>query len=82
VEVYDSDCDIKFKQFKVKKSDNWPQIDDCENEACIAKLLSIPMDALVVGSIVVVGNTVFWLEKEGKCLVKQKDNKNQQPLQN
>ena len=70
VEVYDADCNITFKKLVLQRSDSNLQVADCENEACIAALLAIPMQALVVGSIVVAGNVVYWLEKEGQCVLK------------
>ena len=54
----------------MKQSNSNMGIGNCDNEACIAALLSIPMQALVAGSIVIAGNAVFWLEKEGKCILK------------
>ena len=42
---------------------------NCQNEECIVALL-VPSvaSAVVSGSIVIVGNVVYWLEKQGKCL--------------
>ena len=73
VEVYDQDCNIQFKKLILQRSDSNMSVSDCENEACIASLLSIPMQALVAGSVVIAGNAVYWLEKEGKCVLR--DNK-------
>ena len=70
VEVYDEDCNIEFKKLVLQRWESNMQVADCENEACIAALLAIPMQALVVGSIVVAGNVVYWLEKQGKCVLK------------
>lgn len=70
VQMYDEECDVYFKKLILKRNDSNMQLRDCKNEACIASLLSIPMQALVAGSVVVAGNTVYWLEKEGKCLLK------------
>jgi len=38
-------------------------VESCENTACIAALLSIPLQALVAGSIVATGNVIYWFEK-------------------
>lgn len=42
----------------------------CSDETCIAQLLSIPLQAIVAGSITIVGNVVYWLGKEGECITK------------
>jgi uncharacterized protein involved in cysteine biosynthesis len=70
VEHYDSRCKIHYKQLVLKQSGFGMRIEHCENEGCIAALLSIPVQALVAGSVVIAGNTVYWLEKEGECLLK------------
>lgn len=70
VNHYDADCQIHYKQFVVKQNGLYFQVQSCRNEGCIAALLFVPLQAIVVGSMVVAGNVVFWLEKEGECLVK------------
>lgn len=70
IEHYDSRYKILYKQFILKQSSTGMKIQHCNNEGCIAALLSIPVQALVAGSIVIAGNTVYWLEKEGECLLK------------
>ena len=47
-------------------------ISNCSNDSCLGGLLVaasvIPVTTFIVsGSIVLVGNTVHWLEKEGTC---------------
>ncbi len=71
IEYYDAECNITYKKLILKNSEFGMRQGSCQNEACIATLLSIPVQALVAGSIVVAGNTVFWLEKEGKCILKE-----------
>lgn len=69
IEVYDSKCNITYKKLTVQK----PNIGiSCNNESCIAALLSIPVQAIVVGSIVIAGNAISWLQKEGLCLLNDK----------
>ena len=70
VEHYDSECKIRYKQLVLEPGGLNGIRFSCTNEACIAALLLIPIGALVAGSIVIVGNTVYWLEKEGRCLLK------------
>ncbi len=76
IEVYDSDCNIKHKKLVLGKDKSNMHVGNCENEACIATLLTIPFQALVAGSIVVAGNVIYWLEKEGTCLLKDKNTEN------
>ncbi|MFC1523390.1 hypothetical protein ACFL6N_01235 [Thermodesulfobacteriota bacterium] len=47
-------------------------LDDCGEPECLLVIplgiLSIPVSSLIVsGSIVVGGNTIHWIEKQGKC---------------
>ena len=72
IEVYDSGCNVKYKKLVLGKDKSNMRIESCENEACIGALLTIPVQALVAGSIVVAGNEIYWLEKEGTCLLKEK----------
>jgi hypothetical protein len=40
----------------------------CNDAACILVFFAVPLGSLVVsGSIVAVGNTVHWIEKQGRC---------------
>lgn len=43
----------------------------CENEACVALLITAGVvsatTAIVSGSIVIVGNIIYWYEKRGLC---------------
>ena len=71
VDHYDRDCRIHYKQFTMKQNSLAAQVQYCQNEGCIAALLTIPLQAIVVGSMVVAGNVVFWMEKEGTCLLKE-----------
>ena len=41
---------------------------NCTNEACVAALLSISIQAIIAGSLVIAGNAITWLQKEGQCL--------------
>jgi hypothetical protein len=69
IEVYDSDCGIKSRKLvlDVVGSNAGPCAGGSVG-ACLAVLAAVgPVTAVVSGSIVVVGNTLYWLEKEGKC---------------
>ncbi len=72
IRVYDKDCDISYKQYSLKIEEHNYIIDSCDsNEKCIVEILFIPVTSFVIsGSVVIVGNVVNWLEKEGACLLK------------
>ena len=72
IEVYDSECKINHKKLVLGKDKTNMRVGNCENEGCIANLLTIPVQALVAGSVIIVGNIIYWLEKEGTCLLKEK----------
>ena len=68
VEFYDQECQIESKKL-VLEATLVNVTANCQNEECIIALL-VPSvaSAVVSGSIVIVGNVVYWLEKQGKCL--------------
>ncbi len=76
-QYYDADCQIVARQLELN-ADQLANA-DCSgggafSGACWAALLGVgAASAIVSGSIVVVGNTVFWLEKKGKCITKSRD---------
>ncbi|MDH4190049.1 MAG: hypothetical protein OEW21_07590 [Betaproteobacteria bacterium] len=76
VEYYDSDCRIDARRLELETgvliSDVCSGGGGSEVEgACLAALLAVGAgSAIVSGSIVVVGNTVYWLEKKGRCLAR------------
>ncbi|PCI06638.1 MAG: hypothetical protein COB77_06445 [Gammaproteobacteria bacterium] len=65
-----SDYQIRYKPFVIKQS-GLSQVQHCQNESCIAALISIVLSVIIAGSVVVVSNVVFCLEKEGECLLKE-----------
>jgi hypothetical protein len=74
VQDYDPHCQIKFKQMRLDVETY--QLGDllrCNgNKACLPVLAVVSgvsaASMVISGSIVVVGNTVYWLEKRGRCL--------------
>ena len=71
VMVYDKACDIHYRQLSLTMEE-LNGFYNCQDEMCMAGLLAVPVvSAFVSGSIVVVGNVVYWLEKEGRCLLSQ-----------
>jgi hypothetical protein len=74
---YYTECDIKAKKLVLEteamKGACSANSGDSDGKACLGGLIAMgAASAIISGSIVVVGNTVYWLEKEGKCLVKPK----------
>jgi hypothetical protein len=78
IEYYDSDCEIQARRLvletkTMKESCPGSSSGNSDDVACLALILAVSTgSAIVSGSIVVVGNTVYWLEKKGKCIAKQK----------
>jgi len=78
IEYYDAQCDITVKKLvletkEMKDACASPDSSDPEGKTCLAGIASLSaMSAIVSGSIVVVGSTVYWLEKEGRCITKTK----------
>lgn len=71
VEVYDTGCQIKSKQMYVEPVVIGDFL-DCSDETCARYLVALGAVAatsvVVSGSIVIVGNAVYWFEKQGRCV--------------
>jgi len=70
IEVYDLDCRITSRRMDLQPV-QIAAIQGCRNEGCVALLVAAgataATSAVVSGSIVVVGNVVYWFEKQGRC---------------
>jgi len=70
-EFYDADCHITTRQMRLEAV-QVGVLGRCSNEGCATALVVIGATAVatavVSGSIVVVGNVVYWLEKQGRCV--------------
>lgn len=73
--IYDPQCQIQFKQmrFDVLEGSGSGAGLNCRTSAdCLGSLVLIggvsAASAVISGSIVIVGNTIYWLEKQGRCL--------------
>ena len=67
VEYYDADCEIKSKKL-VMDTQPLGSLGCTQSRDCLAATLVIGAGSTIIaGSIVVVGNTVYWLERVGKC---------------
>ena len=69
---YDEQCQIYSKHMTLR-AHQVGAIGNCVQRDCVGVLAIFgavgAVSAVVSGSIVVVGNTVYWLEKNGKCLI-------------
>ncbi|MGH8517765.1 MAG: hypothetical protein ACREUE_09925 [Panacagrimonas sp.] len=69
---YDEQCQIYSKHMTLR-AHQVGAIGNCVNRDCVGVLAIFGVvsaaSAVVSGSIVVVGNTVYWLEQKGKCLI-------------
>jgi hypothetical protein len=70
VNVYDPKCQINIR--KVTASvEQVRALDACSNEQCVAQVLEVAVSSIaapiVAGSVAVVGNVVYWLEKAATC---------------
>lgn len=62
----DKDCKLLSKDLTLETYGGFDA--SCPPEICLAPLLASAASTLVVsGSIVLVGNTVHWLERQGTC---------------
>jgi hypothetical protein len=70
-EVYDADCQIAARHM-VLQPVQIASISGCNNQGCAVLLaasgVTAAASAIISGSIVVAGNAVYWLEKQGRCV--------------
>jgi hypothetical protein len=70
VNVYDPGCRIVTRQM-VLDAEQVGSIAHCRNEGCLTLLVAMgavsAVSAVVSGSVVVVGNVVYWFEKRSLC---------------
>jgi hypothetical protein len=68
--IYDSDCQVITKHMDMQPV-QIAALGGCRNEGCAALLAAAGAtagaSAVITGSIVVVGNAVYWFEKQGNC---------------
>lgn len=76
VDYYDAECDITTRRLVLDtvviegSCAGTNSYDPNNDKACLALIVAVgAASAIVSGSIVVVGNTVSWLEKTGRCAV-------------
>lgn len=69
--VYDDECKLERRQM-VLEVQQIGAFGGCANEGCAALLVTAGVvavaSAVVSGSVAVVGNVVYWLERQGQCV--------------
>jgi hypothetical protein len=73
-EVYDAGCQVVYKQMVLEAVQmrgaehctRTPATADCL-VAALGSGFTVVASAVVSGSIVIAGNTLYWLEKQGSC---------------
>jgi hypothetical protein len=70
IEVYDPECQVVAKHMMLQEV-QVSAIVGCQNQSCVAMILAVGATAaasvIVSGSIVIVGNIAYWLEKQSTC---------------
>ncbi|HEU5295491.1 MAG TPA: hypothetical protein VFU71_11950 [Burkholderiaceae bacterium] len=73
VHYYDQDCQIMARRVELDIT-HAQAVESCSNQECVAQALggvvAFAASAVVSGSIAVVGNAVYWLERTSNCKVK------------
>jgi hypothetical protein len=69
-EVYDADCRTMTKEI-VLETAVVGRLQGCAGDACVAMLVATgaitAASAVVSGSIALVGNVAYWIERQGRC---------------
>ena len=75
VEYYEARCEAMLRHYELQVEEVGLRDGFCQSgyEAeCLTLVLAVSAGSAVVsGSIVVVGNTLYWLERQGKCPVQR-----------
>jgi hypothetical protein len=70
VAYYDEDCRVRSHKLHLE-AEVIGNLDNCHGEqakACLVAIAAVgSVSAVVSGSIVIAGNTIYWLERQGAC---------------
>jgi len=70
IEVYDPECRVVSKHMTLQEVQVAALV-GCQNQSCVAMILAVgattAASVIVSGSIVVVGNIAYWLERQATC---------------
>ena len=68
---FDEDCHILARHMTMEPV-QIAQLSSCTNSQCtefmVVAGITAAASAVISGSIVIVGNVVYWMEKQGRCL--------------
>lgn len=71
VDTYDYECRMVARQYTLQPV-QFAAIQGCANSGCAALMAAAGITAagslVISGSVAIVGNVVYWLEKQGRCL--------------
>ena len=68
VSYYDENCNDISKKFVLEESrHNYAVNTHCDDECLLLSLGIITVGAVVAGSVVVIGNTIYWFERQLEC---------------
>lgn len=73
VESYDTECQIVTKHLELQSVGINGVGISCQNEGCLIALIPAATSAIISGSIVLIGNVIYWLEEQGRCLISDTD---------
>jgi len=65
VENKNENCDLITKKMTIENRGEFPQ--GCNDECLLIALGVTSTSYIVSGTITVVGNTIHWIEKQGRC---------------
>ena len=69
-EVYDAGCQIVARQLVLQEV-QIASLGGCANQGCLVLLAAAgataAASAIISGSLVLVGNVAYWLERQGQC---------------
>jgi hypothetical protein len=69
-EVYDPDCRMLTRQITLEAA-VLGSFQSCAGDACAAMLVAMgavtAASAVISGSVALVGNAVYWFERQGQC---------------
>ena len=70
VHVYDAKCQVMTRKMELTL-EKVEALDACSNHECVVQILggalSLAASTVVSGSVALVGNIAFWLEKSANC---------------
>ena len=70
IDTYDADCQA-VSHHMVLQSVQIAEINHCRNQECtmmaMAGAATVTVSAIVSGSIVIVGNAAYWIERQANC---------------